>query len=136
MNEVQTVDFWLYSVIPYNVSIHIIIDVFIALGFYSIVCIAWPWSTFYQCLWYRLTFYALQKRALNLSYRYLYCSACLKKWKSVSYMIYITNFHIVKVEWKLDIHMLSENGEDHEDLTVKVWAKFDYPFLSHEFLKF
>ena len=41
-----------------------------------------------------------------------------------------------KVEWKSDIHMLSVNGEDQEDLTVKIWAKLDNPFLSYGFLKF
>ena len=41
-----------------------------------------------------------------------------------------------KGEWKSDMHMISVNGEDLEDLTVKVWANLDNPFLSYGFLKF
>ena len=41
----------------------------------------------------------------------------------------------IKGEWKSDINMISVNGEDQEDLTVKVWANFDNPFLSYGFLK-
>ena len=42
----------------------------------------------------------------------------------------------LKGEWKSDNHMISVNGEDQEDLTVKVWANLDNPFLSYGFLKF
>ena len=41
-----------------------------------------------------------------------------------------------KGEWKSDIHMISVNGEDQEDFTVKVWANLDNPFFSYGFLKF
>ena len=34
----------------------------------------------------------------------------------------------VKVQWNPDIHMPSGNGEDEEDITVKIWAKLDNPF--------
>ena len=39
-------------------------------------------------------------------------------------------------ETHADIHMLSVNREGQEDLTVKVWAKLDKPFLTYECLKF
>ena len=42
----------------------------------------------------------------------------------------------LKGEWNSDIHMISVNGEDQEDLTVEVWANLDNPFLSHGFLKY
>ena len=35
----------------------------------------------------------------------------------------------IKVEWNPDIHMLSGNGDDQEDITVKIWAKLDNRFL-------
>ena len=41
-----------------------------------------------------------------------------------------------KGEWNSDIHMISVNGEDQQDLTVKVWANLDNPFSSYGFLKF
>ena len=56
--------------------------------------------------------------------------------------IYIKNHNAVlhvlyiKVQWNSDIHMLSVHGEDQKDLTVKIWAKLDNPFLSYGFLKF
>ena len=40
---------------------------------------------------------------------------------------------VLKGEWKSDIHMISVNGKDQEDLTVKVWANLDNPFLSYGF---
>ena len=51
-------------------------------------------------------------------------------------IIMYIHVHVLKVECNSDIHMLSVSGEDQEDLTVKVWAKLDYPFLSYGFLKF
>ena len=36
----------------------------------------------------------------------------------------------IKVEWNSDIHILTVNGKDQEDLKVKVWAKLDTPFFS------
>ena len=32
--------------------------------------------------------------------------------------------------------MISVNGEEQQDLTVKVWANLDNPFSSYVFLKF
>ena len=43
---------------------------------------------------------------------------------------------MLKREWKSDIHLISVNGEDQEDLTVKVWENFDNPFFSYGFVKF
>ena len=34
----------------------------------------------------------------------------------------------LKVQRNPDIHMLSGNGEDQEDITVKILAKVDSPF--------
>ena len=48
----------------------------------------------------------------------------------------IPYYLLFKVECNPDIHVLSVNGGDQEDLTVKVWAKLDNPFLSYGFLKF
>ena len=35
---------------------------------------------------------------------------------------------LLKVELNPNIQMLSGDGEDQEDITVKIWAKLDYPF--------
>ena len=43
---------------------------------------------------------------------------------------------MIKGEWNSDIHMISLNGEDQEDLPGKVQANLDNPFLSYGFLKF
>ena len=48
----------------------------------------------------------------------------------------IMNNVVIKGEWNSDIHMISVNGEDHQDLTVKVWANSDNSFSSYVFLKF
>ena len=49
----------------------------------------------------------------------------------------MSNLHVegFKEEWKSDIHMISMNGEDHKDSTVKIWADLDNLFLSYGFFE-